>query len=187
MTYGNTPASGLRHIEQIGSEAGIQFNYTNEILMVDNYLPSFEMADQLRKENSKKIEEKLNQIIMDITNRRNKFIRKGFTSDIVTKCVHGIAVKLSYKTSHNKFIILANCNSCKVCEKVCPADNIKVGKKPEFSHKCVACFACIHHCPQNAIDIKSQKSKARFINQNIKLREIIDANNQITPRCKSKI
>ncbi|MHB8076035.1 EFR1 family ferrodoxin [Desulfosporosinus fructosivorans] len=178
MTYGNTPASGLEYMEQIGRAVGIQFNYTNELLMIDNYLPNFEMEDQLREESSKKIEEKLNQIIMDVTNRRNMLTRKGLGWNILTKFGHGLSVKLSYNTSHKRFIVQDNCNSCKVCEKVCPANNIKVVKKPEFAHKCVACFACIHHCPQNAIDIKSQKSKARFINQNVRLNEIIGANNQ---------
>ena len=64
-----------------------------------------------------------------------------------------------------------------MCEKVCPIDNIKVDKKPVFKRNCQQCLACINHCPQNAIRLKSEKSKARFINKNITLREIIDSNN----------
>jgi ferredoxin len=177
MTYGGNPFSPLRHIERVGSETEIQFNYTNEILMVDNYLPNFEMDDEIRKENSKNIEEKLDQIIIYIQNRENKLIRKGIPSDILSKYGRRLADKLSYNYD-KKFIVQDSCISCKVCEKVCPAKNIKVIEKPEFSHKCEMCFACIHHCPQNAIHLKSEKSKARFINKNVKLKEIIAANNQ---------
>jgi len=46
MTYGGNPASGLKNIELIGSKIGIKFDYTNEILMIDNYLPTFKMENE---------------------------------------------------------------------------------------------------------------------------------------------
>ncbi len=178
MTFGKTPASGLQHIEQVGAEIGIKFNYTNEILMIDNCLPLFDMEDQLRNENSKKTEEKLGEIVKDITEKQNKLTRKSFISVWLSKDIRNLNNKFGYDHTDKRFIVQDNCSSCKVCEKVCPANNIKVGKKPEFVHRCEGCLACIHHCPQNAIDMKSQKSKARFINQNVKLKEIIASNDQ---------
>lgn len=178
MTYGAKPFSGLRNMELVGSESGIKFNYTNEILMVDNFLPTFKMEDEIKNKNPKEIEEKLNEIIDDITNRRNSLVKKGFASNVLSKYGRRLADKLSHNYAIKNFKVMDNCTSCKVCEKVCPANNIKVEKKPEFLHKCEGCLACIHHCPQNAICLKSEKSKARFINQNIKLKEIIDSNNQ---------
>lgn len=178
MTYGNKAASGLRHMEEIGSKAGIQFNYTNEILMIDNYLPLFNIEDQLKKESSKKIEEKLDSIVSDIKSRQKKLTRKGIASDIFSKPINNLTAKFQYDDGDKWFIVQDKCNSCKVCEKVCPTNNIKVGRKPEFLHKCEGCYACIHHCPQSAIHLKFERSNARFINRNVKLKEIIDANNQ---------
>lgn len=177
MTYGNMAASGLRHIEEVGSKSNIAFSYTNEILMIDNYLPLFKIEDQLAKESSKNIEENLDQIVSDIISRKNKNTTKGIASDLISKLVHRFHTKYQVDAGDKKFIVLENCNSCKVCETVCPKDNIKVGIKPEFLHKCDGCYACIHHCPKNAIHLKSERSNARFINRNIKLKEIIDANN----------
>ncbi|MDF2500108.1 MAG: 4Fe-4S ferredoxin, iron-sulpur binding protein [Anaerosporomusa subterranea] len=177
MTYGNMAASGLRHLEKVGSKANIQFNYTNEILMIDNYLPMFKIEDQLEKESSKKIEEKLDQIVSDIISRQNKKTRKGIASAAFSKVIYRFFTKNKFDVGDKKFIVQENCNSCKVCEKVCPKNNIKVGRKPDFLHKCEGCYACIHHCPQNAIHLKSERSNARFINRNVKLKEIIDANN----------
>ena len=176
MTYGNTGASGLRHIEKLGSEVGIQFNYTNEILMIDNFLPLFKIEDQLKKEDSKKIEEHLDQIVSDINGRQNKVTRKGIALDIVSKPIHNFTAKFQFDEGDKRFIVQDTCNSCKICEMVCPSNNIKVGEKPEFKHKCEGCYACIHHCPQNSIHLKLERSKDRFINQNVKLQEIIDAN-----------
>lgn len=76
MTYGNMAAAGLRHLENVGKEAGIQFHYINEILMIDNYLPLFRMEDQLAKEDAKKIEEQLDRIVGEINSREKRVIRK---------------------------------------------------------------------------------------------------------------
>jgi flavodoxin len=104
MTYGGTPKSGLQNMEQIGSKAGIQFNYTNEIFMIDNYLPNFEMEDEIKKEESKKIEEKLSLIIADVKIRKNRLVRKGCASVLLSKGGRCLSDKLSYN-SGKKFII----------------------------------------------------------------------------------
>ena len=176
MTYGNKAASGLRHLEQVGSEAGIQFDYTNEILMIDNYLPLFKIEDQLKKESSKRIEEKLDQIVSDIGQRRKMLTRKGRVSDVVSKLIHNLFTKSQFDAGDKKFIVQNTCNSCGVCEKVCPKGNIKLQGKPEFLHECDGCYACIHHCPQNAIHLKTERSNARFINRHVNLADIITAN-----------
>ena len=62
------------------------------------------------------------------------------------------------------------CVGCGICEKVCPIHDIECRKSgtessaakvpegennglPEWKHngKCLTCFACLHHCPKNAI------------------------------------
>ena len=46
--------------------------------------------------------------------------------------------------------------ACVICKLVCPVDDIVGGfrQKPAWKHneRCLACFACYHHCPQHAID-----------------------------------
>jgi len=76
-----------------------------------------------------------------------------------------------------------DCISCGICTKVCPAKCIEIiDGKPNYDYdNCQACMACIHHCPVKAIKLTSMPEKnpnARFINENIKLTEIIEANNQ---------
>lgn len=44
------------------------------------------------------------------------------------------------------------CNSCEICSKVCPAENITFTQgRPVWNHKCDQCFACLQWCPQEAI------------------------------------
>jgi ferredoxin len=178
MTYGNMAASGLKEMEKTGREAGVRFNYMNEIMMTDNYLPIFDMKDELKTENQKKIEENLESMIFDIQNRKEAVCRKGMASDVITELAKYLMAGKHRDGRDKSFMVQENCNGCKTCAKVCPVGNIRIETHPVYLHHCEGCFACIHHCPQNAIHLNSEKSDARFINQNIKLAEIMMANNQ---------
>ncbi|PAB58620.1 EFR1 family ferrodoxin [Anaeromicrobium sediminis] len=176
MSYGNKAAGGLNHFKKIANEYGVRLSYLNSILMVDNYLKLFDMEKQKLNEPKKKIDENLAKIVEDI-NSRKKFIKNtGFLTNTLTD-----VAQIVYKRTHGKtdknFTVEDSCNGCKMCEKVCPVENIKVKNKPVFLHHCEECFACTHHCPQNAIRVKGEKSRERFINENVKLSEIINANN----------
>jgi ferredoxin len=51
------------------------------------------------------------------------------------------------------------CTGCTICEKVCPADRIRVTDgKPTFDHKktCYGCYACVNFCPAEAIQVGSK-------------------------------
>jgi len=67
------------------------------------------------------------------------------------------------------------CNGCGICEKTCPARNIKLeNDKPIWSNKCEDCMACVQHCPSKAIYFNSKTiNKRRYINRNIELKELL--------------
>ncbi len=45
------------------------------------------------------------------------------------------------------------CTSCGLCTRVCPTQNITlVDGRPQWGKDCVQCVACIHRCPQRAIE-----------------------------------
>lgn len=178
MTYGNMGGSGLKHLEDLASSSGITFNYTNEICMVDNYLPLYSIEEQLKHENKKLIEAHVENIVNDIRNHKTKCKRKGIVMDTVSKLVYRFVYENKLDAADKKFIVNENCNACKLCEKLCPKNNISVADKPEFLHHCDICYSCIHNCPQNAIHLKNEKSSMRFINQHVTVNEIISSNDQ---------
>jgi ferredoxin len=165
--------SAAGHLLEIGKRNSIEFSYVNEIVMVDNFLPGYDMDNQIKGQSKKNIDDNLRKIIKDIEGGR-KYIKK---SPAITKLLRLVVEKTYNDQFEKKFSVGTECNQCKVCEKVCPVNNIKVDKVPVFKNNCQHCLACIHNCPQRAINMKGQKSKARFINQNVTLKEIIDSNN----------
>lgn len=172
-TYGAFSGATTRHLLEIGKRNGIEFSYINELIMVDNYLPGFDMNKQIQGQAKKNIEENLEKIIKDIEEGR-KYIKKH---TIIKEGLRVLADKFYDNEFEKNFSVDKNCNGCKTCERVCPVNNIKVDKKPVFNNNCQHCLSCIHNCPKGAISIKKEKNKVRFVNENITLKEIIDSNN----------
>ncbi|QDR82917.1 EFR1 family ferrodoxin [Sporomusa termitida] len=76
-----------------------------------------------------------------------------------------------------KFSCSSACSSCGVCEKVCPADNIRLVKgKPAWRHRCLECLACLHFCPVHSIDFGSRTAgRRRYHHPAVQVSEIIKA------------
>jgi Pyruvate/2-oxoacid:ferredoxin oxidoreductase delta subunit/flavodoxin len=55
------------------------------------------------------------------------------------------------------FIADDDCNSCRLCEKKCPANTIKLSNnknaKPFWKFSCESCNKCINICPKKAINV----------------------------------
>jgi NAD-dependent dihydropyrimidine dehydrogenase PreA subunit/flavodoxin len=176
MSYGNISAGGTSHFLRIAEKSGIKLSYINEIIMIDNYLPLYDIDKQLKNVNKKDIENNLSPIISDIHSGRIFLKKKKLLYKISTSFAQ-LYYKINIRKADKRFFVEDSCNSCHVCEKVCPVKNIKVDGKPVFLHNCEECFACIHHCPQNSIRLTNEKSRTRFINEHIRLKEIIESNN----------
>ena len=179
MTFGNIALAALTQMKQLLEKRGVQPHYLNEIRMVDNYLPLFEIASQLQMNKDAGIESKINAIVNDIKARKRMLVHHGGLQRFIS---HAVSALWENKKTVNKrdrnFIVNELCNGCGTCRHVCPTGNIAGTGKPEYQHNCEFCLACIHLCPKNAIHLKNEKSERRYRNPNIKLSEIINANTQ---------
>jgi ferredoxin len=176
-TYGAISRSVIPNLIEIGKRNQIKFSYINDLLMVDNYLPAFDMAKEIKKEPKKNIEENLAKILNDIENGRVYIKKYGAVMRFIGLTINKLYPYPEGIEFEKNFRVESHCNGCGICGKVCPVDNIEIAKKPSFKGNCQQCLACANNCPQKAIRLKTEKSKARYINKNVTLKEMITANN----------
>ena len=77
------------------------------------------------------------------------------------------------------------CDACAgkegpVCAQICPVVNIKMENgKPCWLHHCEHCLACLHWCPQEAIQFgKNTKGRKRYRHPEITSAELIKIKDQ---------
>lgn len=88
---------------------------------------------------------------------------------ITDRIMDGVPVK------DKKFWVTDSCNGCRLCEKICPVNNIKFHvNKPIWKHNCEQCTACIQYCPNEAIQWGNKtESRRKYRNPNIDTKELI--------------
>jgi ferredoxin len=177
-TYGNLPGAAMQNVQRQAKRRGFRFDYAEHLLMVDNYLPMFEIGKEIESLPKKKTEEMTQRIVDDIRNRRKRRAKASYGWQIITSILKVVDNFLSNGKQAQRFIVDEKCNRCGVCSQVCPANNIIVNDKVKFAEQCEGCLACVHLCPQNAIHLTSEKSSKRWINPEVTIKEIISANNR---------
>ncbi|MDR1322798.1 MAG: EFR1 family ferrodoxin [Gracilibacteraceae bacterium] len=174
LSCGNFPGAAVNHLERLTAARGLKLVYANTLTMVDNWLPMFDMDEQLLGEPKKEIDARLDSIATDVAQGRQWINRASLIGKAATRFLArqypGNGMCLSYTVEEN-------CNGCGICAQVCPVDNITLSDgRPQFADRGISCLACTHNCPQNAIRAKGEKSKTRFRNRNVSLSEIVQSN-----------
>jgi ferredoxin len=153
----------LFQIEEILVKKSKKLNAGFFIRMPNNYIIGYDV-DPKEKESElfeiadKKIEEIVKIIIRQVDSIRidsneNKRNRKAKFNQEFHESVN---------QNDKNFYTDENCNSCGICEKICPVKNITlVDGKPEWQHKCQQCLACINYCPEKAIQFGSLTLKTQ--------------------------
>jgi NAD-dependent dihydropyrimidine dehydrogenase PreA subunit len=73
-----------------------------------------------------------------------------------------------------RFTVDDRCTSCRICEEVCPVENIRLDAgRPVWLHHCEQCMACIQHCPTGAIQAGPEtESRARYRHPSVKIEDL---------------
>lgn len=175
-TYGNLAGASMLELQEAVKRYGYQFDYMNTLLMVDNFLPNFDITEEISLLPKKQTQEKLEQIVTDVFDRKRhlpKVTQKDM--ELSAMCVP-LMEQQNQGESAKAFTVNDNCTQCGICIKVCPADNISLAEQVTFQNRCESCYACIHACPQNAIHLKNEKSSKRWRNPEVTLEELIESN-----------
>ena len=169
--------NAFKILKKAFNKKGMKVNYTNSVLMVDNYLPMFDMKEEKEIKDDSDIDSQIEIIKNDIESRKEFHLKKKSVSDIP------FIEKVLESTMTKRFHIIVGdgCSDCKVCSRICPKGNIDLsGEKPVIGDDCLFCLGCVHHCKENVFTINNEKnSEERFSNPHIKVSEIIKSNNML--------
>ena len=192
LTYGARKCDAVEIWDRISRKADNAFDYINTIIMVDNWLPNFDMNEQLKID--KHIPENLQKITADINSRQHwhepvteeeRQQHQGFMQR------SGLDPEVRFPMKSEKFFTVTDvCIDCGICTYVCPRGNYELTSRGvKTSGDCEFCFACIQNCPQKAIQFIKQEDgsfpdgteknpNARYRNEHISLIDLKRANNQ---------
>ena len=184
LTYGNRKCNSAEIWDEVSRKAGCPFDYITTMIMVDNWLPNFDMNEQMKID--KHIPESLERISSDI-NARRKWLEPVTETERQQHAgflqASGIDPDTGFlMRSQDAFALTDGCIGCGICTEVCPRGNYSLtstGVKTEGD--CDFCFACIHNCPQKAIVFRQMKEvnpDARYRNEHVSLWSIKESNRQ---------
>ena len=192
LTYGARKCDAVEIWDRISRDAGNSFDYISTIVMVDNWLPNFDMNEQIRID--KHIPENLQKITEEIGAQRHwhepvteeeRQMHRGFIRHSGLDPEVGFLMK-----SEKHFTVTDACIGCGICTCVCPRGNYEqTSQGIGISGDCDFCLACIQNCPQHAIQFRRQEDgsfpdgtemnpDARYRNEYVSLADIKQANNQ---------
>lgn len=178
MTCGNNNGDGTKYFASFAKKHNIEVNYSNSIAMVGNHIPIVDIEKQ--KSLDKNIEENIHQLIDDVSNHRN-YINSGMILGSVLRNALKVVKKVKTMDNPANFSVNENCIKCGTCIKVCPRANVSYNESKHivFGDHCESCLSCVNNCPKKAIQVKGDKKpNARYRNDYVSLKEIINSNNQ---------
>ncbi len=179
VTYGNNAGDAAAWVTNYAAKCGINISYAATLLMIDNYLPQYDLREQYKME--KHTEESIDQLIADINDRKKDIVQSSAGMRVTTKLMRVGMEHISLINSPKEFSVSDACVGCGICTKVCPRGNIEiVDGKPVFHNSCEFCLGCVNNCSKKAIQMKRDKNKGeeRYRNEHISVKEIIAANMQ---------
>ncbi len=177
-TYGMGYGEAYAHAKLAAEDTGLTLSYVNSIQMVDNFIPYFDMQEQIDTLPQKNVEGQLDTVCSEIAARKTVEVRiTPITKAQMAMYQKRLAQRWLRKDTALSYTVNDNCVHCGICARVCPANNITVTKeKVAFSDRCEVCYACLHNCPQHAIHMPQEAGSTQFRNEHVSLQDMIAAN-----------
>ena len=154
VTMGGMGQGSISALQKALSEKGLALKYGRGILMPANYIIKYNPMFFGRTAKSVK---KIQKIADDIRSEKIMLKKNRVTSNNLYENIEEL---------DKAFFVESVCSGCGVCEKICPVKNIQLtDNRPEWLHHCEHCMACIHRCPQKAIQYSTKtKTRRRYYN-----------------------
>ncbi len=163
-TCGERPGHALFSLQSLLREKGTTLSAGFCVVMPENFIGPVDLM-----EDTDIVQEKISQAHLRIPQiaeevRKQKHSSPEGSSSVFLQIGGLIGSTLAtfvYNTP-KRLHATARCNHCRTCEKICPTSNITVTDSAVVWHDaCTQCYACIHWCPEQAIEIGGRTAGKR--------------------------
>lgn len=173
-TCGGEPGNALHSVRELFFKKGLELSYAKAITLPDNTATLLNSHYDLTT--LKFLQNTIEQIASDILlNTENtaetRYKYKAKLLNITTR-------KFAERELSKKQADETLCVQCHICEKICPAKNIRlIDGKVNIGNSCDECLACVHWCPQAAIRFnkRSISIKQQYHHPDIALQDMINS------------
>lgn len=146
-----------------------------DIVLPSNYIPWGGPGPEAeRKKQFREAEDKIKKAVELLLKKQTMQVEKGpLWQRIIFTALYILTYNMIPKMDKD-FWIDDKCNSCGICEKICPVKNIILSaRKPVWQHHCEQCLACIQWCPQESIQLgKKTPQYERYHHPDIKIKDM---------------
>ncbi|MBN1438231.1 MAG: EFR1 family ferrodoxin [Anaerolineales bacterium] len=174
-------------IEKILAPQGKSLDAWFSVEMPCTYIPLFALpSKEAAAEMERKLKQKLDEIMDAAVQRKIRRVKDDplvfLLGHVLYPPITEFFFRVRFPEMVRSFYADSHCNGCGLCEKVCPSDRIRMRNgKPEWmeSVDCMYCFACLHLCPKEAVQIRGRNTvgKGRYHHPQIKPVEIVRQKN----------
>ena len=171
------PAATLLQLKKLMSTHNLSLALGYSVVLPSNYIPwggpgPMETQQLLFRG----AEEKVKAIAKAVPLGERKKVERGpLWQNILFYWFYKMSFRRVCKMD-KKFWVDEKCNSCGVCLKVCPVQNIEmINEKPAWLHRCEQCLACLQWCPQEAIQHGEKTAKyRRYHHPEVTLKDMLE-------------
>ena len=178
-------------IDKILKKQGKSLDAYFSVEMPCTYIPIFTLPSQgeianMEAELQKRLDEIQTIVASKQVHREKDDLLVFMLGHILYPLITAFMFKIRFPDMARSFYADSRCTGCGLCEKVCLSGRIRMkDDKPEWieSIDCVYCFACLHYCPVEAIQIRGRKTttKGRYHHPEVKAADIAGQKSESRP------
>jgi ferredoxin len=174
-TRGGMSGRSIRDLQLILARKEKRLDAAFKVSMPANYVAMYDMySDDRQQRVLAAASLKVKQIAAIVSERRPHVEGDPFIRWPLAALMHNRWLR-RLPSLDERFTVTEKCNSCGVCAKVCPVDDIVMEEgRPRWQHHCQQCFGCIHWCPQRAIEAgKKTAARGRYHHPQITVLDVM--------------
>jgi len=177
-TCGGSPGGALYNLDALLKTKGAHLSLGAAITMPENFIGPMNLMEPVEKVEGilASARDRIPEIADAISSRREIPLEGSDSTPYrVVASFFRFCVTSVYGTPR-RLHATDRCNRCGICARICPTENITVTDSAvAWGSACTWCYACIHWCPQEAVEIGGRtKGRRRYHHPDVTVADMVE-------------